>query len=49
MLASRGYEIVGCDVNERAVAAINGGSACFHEPDVQMSLAAAVQTGRLPA
>jgi UDP-N-acetyl-D-mannosaminuronic acid dehydrogenase len=49
MLASRGHEVVGCDVNERAVAAINAGRAHFHEPDLQMLLAAAVQTGRLRA
>src|ERR1700676_1157941 len=49
MLASRGYEVVGCDVNERVVAAINDGRAHFHEPDLQMLLAAAVQTGRFRA
>ncbi len=48
MLASRGYEVVGCDVNERAVTAINNGRAHFQEPDLQMLLAASVQTGRLP-
>src|SRR3984885_8430329 len=49
MLASRGYEVVGCDVNERAVTAINAGRAHFQEPDLQMLLAASVQTGRLRA
>jgi UDP-N-acetyl-D-mannosaminuronic acid dehydrogenase len=49
MLASRGHEVVGCDVNERAVAAINDGRPHFHEPDLQMLLSAAVQTGRLRA
>lgn len=49
MLASRGYEVVGCDVNERAVTAINNGRAHFQEPDLQMLLAASVQTGRLRA
>ncbi len=49
MLASRGYEVVGCDVNERAVTAINNGRAHFQEPDLQMLLAAAVQTGQLRA
>ena len=49
MLASRGYEVIGCDVNERAVAAINGGRAHFQEPDLQMLLAASVQTGQLRA
>jgi UDP-N-acetyl-D-mannosaminuronic acid dehydrogenase len=49
MLASRGYEVIGCDVSERVVTAINEGRAHFHEPDLQMLLAAAVQTGRLRA
>lgn len=49
MLASRGYEVIGCDVNERVVAAINDGRAHFHEPDLQMLLSAAVQTGRFRA
>jgi len=49
MLASRGHEVVGCDINERAVAAINEGRPHFHEPDLQMLLSAAVQTGRLRA
>lgn len=49
MLASRGHEVVGCDVNERAVETINGGRPHFYEPDLQMLLSAAVQTGRLRA
>lgn len=49
MLASCGHEVVGCDVNERSVASINGGLAHFQEPDLQMLLTAAVQTGRLRA
>ena len=49
MLASRGHAVIGCDINERAVALINEGRAHFQEPDLQMLLAAAVQTGRLRA
>ncbi len=49
MLASRGHEVVGCDVNARAVEMINSGRPHFHEPDLQMLLTAAVQTGRLLA
>jgi UDP-N-acetyl-D-mannosaminuronic acid dehydrogenase len=49
MLASRGHEVVGCDVNDQAVATINEGRPHFFEPDLQMLLAAAVQTGRLRA
>ena len=49
MLASRGHEVVGCDIDERAVATINAGRPHFFEPDLQMLLSAAVQTGRLSA
>jgi UDP-N-acetyl-D-mannosaminuronic acid dehydrogenase len=49
MLASRGHDVVGFDINERAVATINEGRPHFYEPDLQMLLAAAVQTGRLRA
>ena len=49
MLASRGHEVVGFDINECAVATINAGRPHFYEPDLQMLLAAAVQTGRLRA
>lgn len=49
MLASRGHEVVGFDVNERVVAAVNAGQAHFQEPDLQMLLTAAVQTGQLRA
>lgn len=49
MLASRGHEVVGFDINERAVTTINEGRPHFYEPDLQMLLSAAVQTGRLRA
>ena len=49
MLASRGHEVVGCDINAHAVATINSGRPHFFEPDLQMLLSAAVQTGRLRA
>ena len=49
MLASRGHEVVGFDINECAIATINAGRPHFYEPDLQMLLAAAVQTGRLRA
>ncbi len=49
MLASRGHEVIGCDINERVVRMINEGQAHFQEPDLQMLLSAAVQTGRLRA
>ena len=49
MLASRGYLVKGFDVNAYAVAQINAGRPHFHEPDLQMLLAAAVKTGQLTA
>lgn len=49
MLASRGFEVIGYDVNEVAVASINAGKAHFHEPDLQMLLSAAISTERLRA
>jgi UDP-N-acetyl-D-mannosaminuronic acid dehydrogenase len=49
MLASRGHEVVGYDVRDEVVAAVNAGEAHFQEPDLQMLLSAAVGTGRLRA
>ncbi|MBV9811644.1 MAG: UDP-N-acetyl-D-mannosamine dehydrogenase [Acetobacteraceae bacterium] len=49
MLASRGHDVVGCDINASAVESVNKGSPHFFEPDLQMLLSAAVQTGRLRA
>ena len=49
MLASRGHEVIGLDVNETVVDAVNAGQAHFQEPDLQMLLSAAVDTGRLRA
>jgi UDP-N-acetyl-D-mannosaminuronic acid dehydrogenase len=49
MLAARGHEVLGCDVNPAVVAAVNAATPHFAEPDLDMLLAAAVQTGRLSA
>jgi UDP-N-acetyl-D-mannosaminuronic acid dehydrogenase len=49
MLASRNHQVIGFDINERAVASINNGHAHFFEPDLDMLLKAAVYTGRLQA
>ncbi|MEI9930572.1 MAG: nucleotide sugar dehydrogenase [Rhizomicrobium sp.] len=49
MLASCGHEVIGCDVDESVVRGINEGHPHFNEPDLQMLLSAAVQTGRLKA
>ncbi len=49
MLASRGHEVIGLDVNQSVVDAVNAGQAHFQEPDLQMLLSAAVDTKRLRA
>ena len=49
MLASRGNEVVGYDINAKAVMSINEGRAHFFEPDLDMLLKAAVSTGHLRA
>lgn len=49
MLASRGHDVVGYDVNAKVVELINAGRAHFQEPDLQMLLAAAVETRKLRA
>lgn len=49
MLASRGHEVIGYDVNPRAVDSINKGQAHFFEPDLDMLLKAAVNTRKLHA
>ena len=49
MLASAGHEVIGYDVRDDVVRMINEGRSHFHEPDLDMLLAAAVKTGRLVA
>lgn len=49
MLASRGHEVIGCDIAERVVQLVNSGQSHFKEPDLDMLLSAAIQTGRLRA
>lgn len=49
MLASRGHEVVGYDINATAVASVNMGKSHFFEPDLDMLLDASVKTGRLHA
>ena len=48
-IASRGIEVVGVDVNDRAISLINQGHVHFIEPDLDMLVRAAVTTGRLRA
>lgn len=49
MLASRGHQVTGFDINSTVVDSINSGHPHFHEPDLQMLLSAAISTGRLKA
>ena len=47
MLASRKVEVIGVDVNERAVEAVNRGEVLITEPDLDMIVSAAVNQGFL--
>jgi UDP-N-acetyl-D-mannosaminuronic acid dehydrogenase len=49
VLASRGYDVHGVDVNPKAVETINSGKAHIVEPDLDLLVRAAVQTGKLRA
>jgi UDP-N-acetyl-D-mannosaminuronic acid dehydrogenase len=49
VLASRGYDVHGVDVNPKAVETINSGKAHIVEPDLDLLVRAAVQTGKLKA
>lgn len=49
ILASRGYEVVGVDVNRTVVSTINEGKIHIVEPDLDMLVQAAVTAGNLRA
>jgi UDP-N-acetyl-D-mannosaminuronic acid dehydrogenase len=49
VLASRGYEVIGVDVNRHAVTTINEGHIHIVEPDLDMIVQAAVTAGNLRA
>ena len=49
VLASRGYDVRGVEVNPRAVETINSGRAHIVEPELDMLVRAAVTTGKLRA
>lgn len=49
VLAARGYQVHGVEINPKAVETINAGRAHFAEPDLDMLVQAGVQTGRLTA
>ena len=48
-LAGRGVEVIGVDVNPKAVDAINQGQAHIVEPELDLIVRSAVKTGRLRA
>ncbi|KJS19000.1 MAG: UDP-N-acetyl-D-mannosaminuronic acid dehydrogenase [Hoeflea sp. BRH_c9] len=49
VLASRGIQVIGVDVNQRVVDALNKGAVTIVEPDLDMVVHAAVTTGKLSA
>ncbi|NMH65361.1 UDP-N-acetyl-D-mannosamine dehydrogenase VpsB [Shewanella salipaludis] len=49
VLASRGIDVIGVDVNEAAVATINCGEIHIVEPDLDIVVRSAVMTGKLRA
>ncbi len=49
VLASRGYEVHGVEVNAQAIETINAGKAHIVEPELDMLVQAAVNTGKLRA
>ena len=49
VLSSRGYDVHGFEVNPKAVEIINSGRAHVVEPDLDILVRAAVQTGKLKA
>ena len=49
LLASRGLEVVGLDINEQAVATINAGGVHIVEPDLDIVVRSVVTTGNLRA
>lgn len=49
ILASNGLDVIGVDVNERTIAAVNRGEVPFVEPDLSIHVSGAVSQGRLKA
>ncbi len=49
VLATRGVQVVGVDVNEATVAAVSRGEVPFVEPDLAVAVSGAVSMGRLSA
>lgn len=49
LLATRGYSVLGVDVSEKVVGAVQAGTLHFHEPDLDILVASAVGSGQLTA
>ncbi|MDC2866204.1 UDP-N-acetyl-D-mannosamine dehydrogenase [Bacillus sp. BP-3] len=49
LLATKGFQVHGVDVNEQAVEMINSGKVHIYEPDLDILVKAAVQSGKLNA
>ena len=49
VLATRGIEVIGVDINPRTVAAVERGEVPFVEPDLAIAVSGAVRMGRLKA
>ena len=49
LLATKGFEVYGVDVNEQTVNMINRGQVHIYEPDLDVMVKAAVQSGKLKA
>ncbi|MBK5432918.1 UDP-N-acetyl-D-mannosamine dehydrogenase [Bacillus sp. TH25] len=49
LLATKGFQVHGVDVNESAVEMINSGKVHIYEPDLDILVKAAVQSGKLKA
>ena len=49
MLATKGHQVLGVDVNEAAVATINSGRIHIIEPDLDILVRSAVNSGNLKA
>ncbi|SHJ53375.1 UDP-N-acetyl-D-mannosamine dehydrogenase [Propionispora hippei] len=49
LLATKGFEVYGVDVNEQTINMINCGQVHIYEPDLDVMVKAAVQSGKLKA
>ena len=49
LLGTKGYRVIGVDVSEHVVDTINKGNAHISEPDLDILLKSAVQSGNLRA